>query len=88
MAPNGEHLTVGPNSPWLATAGTGDVLAGALGGIAAQNPEVAAVNWLDIARLGVELHSVAADLAARSGSVTASAVAANIAQAIAVRFDR
>lgn len=88
VAPNGEHLTVGPNSPWLATAGTGDVLAGVLGGIAAQNPEVAAVNWLDIARLGVELHSAAADLASREGAVTASAVAAHVASAIAVRFDR
>ena len=87
-APNGESLWVGPNSHWLATAGTGDVLAGILGGIAAQNPEVAKRNWLDIARLAVELHSAAADLAAATGAVTASAVAANIPLAIKQRFNR
>ena len=88
VAPNGEHVRIGPNSPWLATAGTGDVLAGLLGGIAAQNPEVAAVNWLDIARLAVELHSAAADIAAEAGAVTASAVAAAVPVAIKRRFAR
>ena len=93
VAANGEKVKIGPNSPWLATAGTGDVLAGILGGIAAQNPEVAAVNWLDIARLAVELHSQAADIAAKgstkgAGPVTASSVASAVSQAISERFTR
>lgn len=33
--PSGERLTVGPATPWLATAGTGDVLAGILGALTA-----------------------------------------------------
>lgn len=82
VAPNGERVAAGPNSSALATAGTGDVLAGVLGGIAAQNPEVAKRNWLDIAKLAVELHSEAAQLAGAEGAVTASAVAKNIYAAI------
>ena len=88
VAANGEHVLVGPNSPWLATAGTGDVLAGVIGGIAAQNPEIAAKNWLDIARLAVELHSAAAELAHEKGTVTASSVASAVSQAVSRRFSR
>lgn len=88
VAANGEHVLVGPNSPWLATAGTGDVLAGVIGGIAAQNPEIAAVNWLDIARLAVELHSAAAEMAHSNGTVTASTVASAVSQAVSRRFSR
>jgi len=88
VAANGEHVLVGPNSPWLATAGTGDVLAGVIGGIAAQNPEIAANNWLDIARLAVELHSAAAELAHEKGTVTASSVASAVSQAVSRRFSR
>jgi hydroxyethylthiazole kinase-like uncharacterized protein yjeF len=88
VAANGENVTIGPNSHWLATAGTGDVLAGILGGIAAQNPEIARNNWLDIARLAVELHSAAAEIAAESGAVTASAVASAVSQAISRKFSR
>ena len=84
----GNSRVVGPNSPRLATAGTGDVLAGILGGIAAQNPEIAAKNWLDIAQLAVEIHSAAADIAAEAGAVTASAVASGVFQAISRRFHR
>lgn len=92
-APNGEAISVGPNSPWLATAGTGDVLAGVLGGIAAQNPHIARNNWLDIARLAVELHSEAAELVAKrtangGAAVTASSVASAVSQAISQRFSR
>ena len=80
--PDGNSVSVGPNSPKLATAGTGDVLAGIIGGIAAQNPMVAETSWLNIARLAIELHSKAAELAADSGAVTASAVASAVSQAI------
>ena len=84
----GRSRVVGPNSPRLATAGTGDVLAGILGGIAAQNPEIAAQTWLDIAQLAVELHSSAAEIAAESGAVTASSVASGVFQAVSRRFQR
>lgn len=92
-AANGEGISVGPNSPWLATAGSGDVLAGILGGIAAQNPHIARNNWLDIARLAVELHSQAAELVANrtvqgGAAVTASSVASAVSQAISQRFSR
>ncbi|MFM6980303.1 MAG: NAD(P)H-hydrate dehydratase [Micrococcales bacterium] len=68
----GEVRAVGPNSPHLATAGSGDVLAGLLGAIAAANPEEP--TWLNIAELAVRLHSAAAELAAEAGSVTASTI--------------
>lgn len=68
--PNGEVRSVGPNSPHLATAGSGDVIAGLLGALAAANSEED--GWLDIAELAVRLHSAAADLAAENGPVTAS----------------
>lgn len=66
--PGGEVLAVGPNSPALATAGTGDVLAGLLGALLAANPS--ADLW-EIAELGVRMHSEAASRAAVLGSVVA-----------------
>lgn len=68
--PSGDVRSVGPNSPHLATAGTGDVLAGLLGALAAANSNES--GWLDIAELAVRLHSAAADLAAENGPVSAS----------------
>lgn len=52
--------------PHLATAGSGDVLAGVLGSLLAQSWS-AAVSLLDIAALGVYLHGLAGDIAARRG---------------------
>jgi ADP-dependent NAD(P)H-hydrate dehydratase / NAD(P)H-hydrate epimerase len=78
----GQLLEVGPNSPYLATAGTGDVLAGLLGGIAAQNSELAKGSWMQIAHLGVALHSRAAAIASASSTPTASSVASALYQAI------
>ena len=66
--PNGEVIAVGPNSPALATAGTGDVLAGILGALLAANPNA---DLVEIAELGVLLHSQAASQAAQLGSVIA-----------------
>ena len=62
-APDG-RISVNPTGgPLLATAGTGDVLAGAIGGFLAQGLEA----W-DAARLAVFLHGAAADrLAGRLG---------------------
>jgi NAD(P)H-hydrate epimerase len=51
------NITGGPN---LATAGTGDILAGVIGGLLAQGCDL-----YDAARLGVYLHGMAGDMAAR-----------------------
>ena len=75
---NGHHLAVGPNSPYLATAGTGDVLAGILGALAATNSQLAAESWLEIAQLAVLLHSRAAELAAELGPAVAGSLPAQI----------
>ncbi|MEO0810756.1 MAG: NAD(P)H-hydrate dehydratase, partial [Pseudomonadota bacterium] len=37
VSPNGHSITSNHASPWLATAGSGDVLAGMIAGLAAQN---------------------------------------------------
>lgn len=66
-------LLVGPNSPHLATAGSGDVLAGLLGGIGACVK--GKVNWLEVAEFAVSLHSFAAEQLAKRQTVTASAIA-------------
>lgn len=66
-APDGRVAAVWPGSPWLATAGTGDVLAGACGAMLARGGDafdaaVAAVGWhiAQAARIGPGL--VADDL--------------------------
>ena len=66
-APDGRVVAAWPGSPWLATAGTGDVLAGACGAMLARGRDpfdaaVAAVGWhiVQAARIGPGL--VADDL--------------------------
>lgn len=49
-------------NPGMATAGMGDVLSGVIGGLMAQH-----VPNLDAAKLGVYLHAVAGDMAAKNG---------------------
>lgn len=68
-APDGRVVAAWPGSPWLATAGTGDVLAGACGAMLARGGDafdaaVAAVGWhiAQAARIGPGL--VADDLVA------------------------
>jgi len=76
-----------PASPtWLATAGTGDVLAGILGALIAtqvveieKNSEVLSF----IAATGSFIHSRAADLASAGGPITAMDVARSIPKVIA-----
>ncbi len=73
--PNGEVVAVGPNSPALSTAGTGDVLAGILGALIAANP---GADLVEVAQLGVLLHSEAASRAAALGPVVAMDVVDNL----------
>ncbi|MFI7062114.1 NAD(P)H-hydrate dehydratase [Kribbella sp. NPDC050124] len=75
-APDG-HVRVNTNAtPWLATAGAGDVLAGLCGALLA-----AGVTTLDAASLAAYLHAAAANLSSASGPTTALAVAATLPQA-------
>jgi hydroxyethylthiazole kinase-like uncharacterized protein yjeF len=77
--PNGEtYLNYYPNDG-MATAGSGDVLAGMIGGLIGQG-----IPADEAARLGVYLHSTAGDFAAKKlghRSMTARAIIENISQA-------
>ena len=75
--PLGEVRAVGPNSTALATAGTGDVLAGILGALLAANAE-GELYLLDVAELAVLIHSEAATRAADAGPVVALDVAEQV----------
>lgn len=75
----------GPGSVHLATAGTGDVLAGMIGALVskylASGQEVTLEALRDIALLANQLHSEAAELAAAEGKFGASAVCEAISEA-------
>jgi hydroxyethylthiazole kinase-like uncharacterized protein yjeF len=71
------HVRVNTNAtPWLATAGAGDVLAGVCGALLASG-----LPALDAASLGAYLHAAAANLASSSAPVTALSVAAALPEA-------
>jgi NAD(P)H-hydrate repair Nnr-like enzyme with NAD(P)H-hydrate dehydratase domain len=90
-APGGWSTTVAAGTPWLATAGTGDVLAAAIGAVVAGATAVEPPEPDDLARLaatGVWLHGRAASLAAgdlgpAGGPITAADVAAALPRAVA-----
>ena len=80
-APGGRVLLSPFANPALATAGTGDVLAGAIAGLLAQE-----VDPFEAAGLGVYLHASAAELYAQDygpSGLLASEVAAGVARAAA-----
>jgi ADP-dependent NAD(P)H-hydrate dehydratase / NAD(P)H-hydrate epimerase len=89
-SPAGELRSLGPLSAALATAGTGDVLAGMLGALLAVNHDrvVSSENdFLNVIELAITLHSAAADLASESGPVAALDVAEAVRKVIANLHD-
>lgn len=87
-APSGAVFSQAEATPWLATAGSGDVLAGILGALLAQlagSPESQASfgirgsdRWAGIAALAASVHGRAGSLASGGGPVTASDVATSV----------
>ncbi|MBZ5739699.1 NAD(P)H-hydrate dehydratase [Nocardioides mangrovi] len=76
-APDGRVRVTTTGTPWLATAGAGDVLGGLIGSLLA-----AGLTPYDAASVGSWLHGAAATLASGGGPVTAGAVAASIPAAV------
>ena len=73
VAPDGWTATVEAGTPWLATAGTGDVLAGVIGalvaGAVARDEPTDAASLAAIAASGAWLHGRAGAIAATSASI-------------------
>jgi NAD(P)H-hydrate repair Nnr-like enzyme with NAD(P)H-hydrate dehydratase domain/NAD(P)H-hydrate repair Nnr-like enzyme with NAD(P)H-hydrate epimerase domain len=76
-APDGTAYVDPAGTPWLATAGTGDVLAGAIGALLSRDTHDAAL----AAARGAWLHGLAARLAAHGAAVTALDVAESLPEA-------
>jgi hydroxyethylthiazole kinase-like uncharacterized protein yjeF len=72
-APDGRVRVTTVGTPWLATAGSGDVLAGICGALLA-----AGLDPFDAGSVGSWLHAAAATSAGRSGPVTAPDLAAAV----------
>ena len=87
--PSGWARTVSAGTPWLATAGTGDVLAGAIGAVVAgAATSVSADDLGPLAATAVWLHGragslAAGDLGGEGGPITAGDVAAALPRAVA-----
>ena len=76
-APDGRVRVTTSGTPWLATAGAGDVLGGLIGALLA-----AGLAPYDAASVGCWLHGAAATTAARGGPIVAGDVASALPQAI------
>ena len=87
-APSGSVFSQAEGTPWLATAGSGDVLAGVLGSLLAQLADDSGAfdsvgisaddRWAGIAAVAASVHGRAGSLASRGGPVTASDVVNSI----------
>ena len=79
--PNFETVSVGPNPADLATAGTGDVLAGIMGALLAANHDD--FDPLDIAQTAVLIHAEAARRLAVKGPIAALDLADEVRHVVA-----
>ena len=72
-------------TPWLATAGSGDVLAGIIGALAATN-EIEILNsanrFAEVAATGAFIHDRAARLASKGGPISATSIIDYLPEAI------
>jgi hydroxyethylthiazole kinase-like uncharacterized protein yjeF len=85
VAGEGVCITLAPSTPWLATAGTGDVLAGIVGALVATWHQELANQLALMAQLaatGAYIHARAADKASGGGPLTATALIDSIAQVV------
>ena len=86
VAPGGPMLVARSATPWLATAGAGDALAGILGALVATHAAVGPVDPAHLARLGAAaavVHGLAAQRASAGGPVTILDVCAAVPATIA-----
>ncbi len=82
-APDGRTSVIPFKTDALATAGTGDVLAGLIAGLRAQGATA-----YDSARLGAYLHALAGSLAADKVNSARSVIAGDLLEALGSAFDR
>mgnify|MGYP000306314671 FL=1 len=92
-APSGAVFSQAEASPWMATAGSGDVLAGVLGALLAQLAEGpgafsalrldGADRWAAGAAMAASLHGRAGTAASNGGPLTASDIAVALPEVIA-----
>ncbi|MFJ6653250.1 NAD(P)H-hydrate dehydratase [Microbacterium sp. NPDC091313] len=81
--PSGWARIVRAGTPWLATAGTGDVLGGVLGALAASAPPATADDFGPLAATGAWLHGAAGTAAAAAhGPIGAPITALEVAAAL------
>ncbi|MDZ8171117.1 ADP-dependent NAD(P)H-hydrate dehydratase [Microbacterium xanthum] len=83
-APGGFIAVIADSTPWLATAGTGDVLAGVIGAVAAGSDALASAgDWGPVAATGAWLHGRAANIASsRFGLAGGPITAGDVAEAL------
>jgi ADP-dependent NAD(P)H-hydrate dehydratase / NAD(P)H-hydrate epimerase len=85
-APDGPRLVVAGASSWLATAGTGDALAGILGALVATHSDQIDADATVLPRLAASaavLHAVAAQVAGRGGPFTVLELAGAVSGVVA-----
>lgn len=84
-SPSGQRLTMSRGTPWLATAGTGDVLGGVLGALVATHSERIADDPDVLAQLAATaalVHALAAEQASAGGPLTALDLAGAVSRVI------